>query len=81
MLRTFLRFFDLRDLEKDDWRRLGGLFLELAEILAKDLPDNETARIAMQKLLEAKDATIRSQIQEEDRIAALEAPDDGTRVA
>jgi hypothetical protein len=54
-----LKFFKYQHL-KPELQTISRPFCELAEAIAEGLPPNDQRHIALQKLLEAKDAAVRA---------------------
>lgn len=57
---NILRYFQVEHLTSETLRNVSEPFQTLAHLIANDLPDSAEKSTALRKLLEAKDAAVRS---------------------
>lgn len=65
-MNKILQFFKYRHLPEGKMQSTSKLFSELADVLNQALPKNPESEVAFRKLLEAKDAAVRSLIYKEE---------------
>ena len=60
MARDLLKFFTYDHLKDDRLKEVSKQFADLAEWVDSELPESAESTVALRKLLEAKDAAVRS---------------------
>jgi|AACY02.12.fsa_nt_gi hypothetical protein len=61
-----MRFFAYEHLSDGDMRAVSKLFAELASVLNAELHPSDEKRVALRKLLEAKDCAVRARMEDID---------------
>ncbi len=59
---NLLKFFQYKHLP-EKLQRVSKPFSDMADTLVRELPENEESYVALRKLLEAKDAAVRSLVE------------------